>query len=87
MLKSTTMDEKSPPVVETIMGVLLTLTYAYVLLDRNDRANGGDGLALRVLKIRDRYVKLWHYPERWRRAKKDLIVEATKIKMRAAGEL
>jgi hypothetical protein len=77
------MDEQKPSIVETVATVLLVAAEIYVLIDQNAKRNGGEGLAPHLTKsqdkvkvLRDRIVKPWHYPERWRRMVDEVVVEA-----------
>jgi len=47
-----------------------------VLLDQHDRRTGGPGLEKRLRSWQKKYVKPWHFPERWRRMVNEVVVEA-----------
>lgn len=62
--------------LESLTTLILTGVYLWITFDREDKANGGPGAAMRLRAKRDSLLKPWHYPERWRRMKNEVIVEA-----------
>ena len=67
-------------VVEKVGVAAIIFAEVLVLFDQHDRENGGPGLIERgvkmVDKVKNRYLKPWHFPKKWRRMKSEVVIEA-----------